>query len=125
MIAFLTILSVVVKVVESVVVLAVIFIGADLIISLCKNPRILRNRKAAKQKEAVQEMLRKEGYRRRKEETANKGFFEESFIPGFNSDGELRYRGVNRVPTEETLTYHREMDELINVSNNKNTRNCK
>jgi hypothetical protein len=108
-------------VIESIVVIAMIFVGADLIMSLFRDPRVLRNRAAAKKKQAVRDMMRKENVRREKEASAYKGFFEESFIPGFDSNGAFRYRGV-RVNTKEALEYYREMNELIDAPIFENTK---
>ena len=49
--------------------------------------------------------------RRAKEETATGGFFEESYVNGFDTTGALIYRGEHRYPTPETAELVKAMDD--------------
>lgn len=67
--------------------------------------------KAVKTKESILETLAKENIRREKERVAHEGFFEESYVRGFDANGAILHRGV-KVPTEKALEYYELMDRL-------------
>jgi len=121
MLVFLTMLSYIMKIIEVIVILAMVLIGMDLFVSLWREPHILRGRAAAKSKASVREMLRKEQLRREKEASAYEGFFEESFVAGFDPVGALRYRGA-KVLTKEAREYYRQMNDLYDAPIFKNTK---
>jgi len=121
MLVFLTMLSFIMKIIEAIVILAMVLIGMDLFVSLWREPHILRGRAAAKSKASVREMLRKEQLRREKEASAYEGFFEESFVAGFDPVGALRYRGA-KVLTKEAREYYRQMNDLYDAPIFKNTK---
>lgn len=77
-------------------------------------------RKAFETKTSVREMLEKERLRRQKEDEAYEGFFEHRYIPGFDANGSLIYRG-ELVPTEKAIEYYRVMDELCDTIIFENT----
>jgi len=119
MIIFLSILAIFMVILEILAVSLVILIALDLLISYYKDVRS-RSSKASKVKDSVTAMMQKEQLRREKEASAYEGFFEESYVLGFDSVGALRYRGQG-VLTEEALAYYREMDELIDAPIFENT----
>lgn len=78
---------------------------------------VLRDKRTqkAKNKADEKEMLRKEALRREKELSAHKSFFEEErYVPGFNREGSLIYRG-HKVPTNRALDYYQRMDKLADT----------
>lgn len=59
-------------------------------------------------KEAAKAQLRKQ-----KEASAEGGFFEEPFVRGFDTTGQLQYRGEHRFPTPETAVLVKKMDDVL------------
>lgn len=76
--------------------------------------KIQKRETAARSKEHSREMMRKEAIRRDKEKAANEGFFEESYITGFDANGSIYHR-PRVVPTHKAMAYYREMEELTNT----------
>lgn len=79
-----------------------------------------KRQKAARTKDSVKEMLRKEQVRREKEAAAHEGLFEDRYMHFFDTNGALITRIV-RVPTEEGLEYYKTMDELADFQIFDNT----
>jgi hypothetical protein len=82
--------------IEIAVVTLVVLLSIDMAFGLYKSTREENARQEARDKELVKEKLRAH-----KEETADGGFFEESFENGFDEVGELIYRGSHRFPTRD------------------------
>ena len=94
-----------------IVVIAVAALVVDMSYSMWQGSK---REHAAQAKEHMQEMMRKEALRRKKEAEAHEGFFEESYIRGFAPDGSL-YHLPKVVPTARALDYYKQMDELENT----------
>lgn len=114
MIAFLNVLIFVLETVEVIAILALIMIGIDLAIS---ETRVHRSNttphKTEKARHRASEVAKRK-LREQKERTAHEGFFEESYVRGFDVSGALFHRGV-QVPTAKALEYYRKMDELADT----------
>lgn len=118
MILFLTALHYFFLVVEIIVVTLVVTLVTilfyDLWIASRREDKAQRRDHAAKAKEHAREMMRKEKIRREKEQAAHEGFFEESYIPGFDPNGSIYHR-PKIVPTAKALAYYKQMEELENT----------
>jgi hypothetical protein len=120
MLMFLTLLSLVAMIVEFIIVAAVILLVIDAIFFGRKESRKEdRRTPGAKTKQSVTDMLCKEQLRREKEAAAHEGFFEESYVRGFDPTGAL-YPRVVKIPTEKALEYYREMDQLTGIAEANN-----
>jgi hypothetical protein len=67
-----------------------------------------------------QDCKAKHRLRTEKEKSAHDGFFEDSYVRGFDATGAIIHRGV-KVPTEKALEYYRKMDELADTQIFDNT----
>lgn len=115
MISFLNILRVLLMGIEVVAVSTIVLIGVDyLAYHVNKGRQSETKTHAAKTKESVKEMMRKERLRREKEESAHEGFFEEFCVRGFDTNGAI-YTRIVKVPTETAREYYKQMDELTDA----------
>lgn len=96
------------------VILSSIVLSYDLLMENKKENKADKRERAAQSKQHVRDLLRKEALRRQKEAEAHEGFFEESYIRGFDSDGSL-YHLPKVIPTAKALEYYQEMDRLENT----------
>jgi hypothetical protein len=113
-ISILTMFALFVKVVEVIVIVAVILLALDLALYAHSEPRVTKQATAVKNKNSVRKMMEQERIRREKFDLAHEGFFEESYVRGFDSTGALIARGV-KVPTERALEYYQTMDQLADT----------
>jgi hypothetical protein len=115
MILFLTILHHLCIIIEFVVVVTltglVVVLSYDMLTGYRIESKTQKKDTAAKAKANVRDMMAKENLRRQKEAEAHEGFFEESYVSGFDSNGALYTRMVC-VPTEEAMAYYRQMTRL-------------
>lgn len=112
---FLAILSLAAMIVECIVVAIIVLLIIDfLFFNRREAQNEVRQTQGAKTKQSVQDMLHKENLRRQKEAAAHEGFFEESYVRGFDPTGAL-YPRVVKIPTEKALEYYREMDQLTGI----------
>lgn len=110
-VALLTILSNLAFIAEIVVLVMVVGLMADLLGFHIKSER---RENAAEVREAIIEADReREMIRLEKEKAAEGGFFEEPFVRGFDTTGELKYRGMHRFPTPESEVYSKLMDGKV------------
>lgn len=92
----------------------ILILGYDMWTGYRTEDQAQKREEAARAKEHLREMMRKERIRRQKAKAAHEGFFEESYIRGFDANGSL-YHLPKIVPTARALEYYKQMDELENT----------
>jgi hypothetical protein len=112
MITFLTILIVFLKTVEVVAVFAIVLIAVDMMIFTAHKPNSVKTptSKGRHTPKYVAEEKAKQ-LQRKEEEAAAAGTFFDTASWGFNTSGEMFYRGA-KVSPENDLNFYKIMDEL-------------
>lgn len=99
-------LVVILEIVEIVAVTTIGLIAVDIAFFYYKGVVDGENKAIRKAEHQAKHRLRTE-----KEAAAHEGFFEESYVRGFDASGAVITRGV-RVPTAKALEYFKKMDQL-------------